>query len=196
MKNKILVADDTKNIRMLLTTCLELRGCEVISTGNGKNALKIINEEKENLDLIFLDIRMPGMTGTEILRQIRSKNISCPVIIMTAFATVKNAIDCTKLGAVTYLQKPFSVKRVDALLKDLVKIKPELIEGVKDENYYIDKAENQMAKGNCTQALGSLKSALYINPYNGRIYGLIGECNQCEKNYKEAERFAAMAKLF
>ncbi|MDZ5010670.1 response regulator, partial [Clostridium perfringens] len=89
---RVLVIDDTKNIRILLSTCLELRGYEVITADNGIEALNIINNVNENIDLIFLDIRMPGISGTEVLKNIK---FNCHVVIMTAFATVKNAIECT-----------------------------------------------------------------------------------------------------
>ena len=93
---RVLVIDDTKNIRILLSTCLELRGYEVITADNGLEALNIINNTNEAIDLIFLDIRMPGISGTEVLKNIKEARMSCPVVIMTAFATVKNAIECTK----------------------------------------------------------------------------------------------------
>ena len=99
---KVLVIDDTKNIRMLLTTCLELKGYKVLTADSGKSAIDILKEEKQSIDIIFLDIRMPEMSGTEVLKIIRDMGFNCPVIIMTAFATVKNAVDCTKLGAAAY----------------------------------------------------------------------------------------------
>ena len=116
---RVLVIDDTKNIRILLSTCLELRGYEVITADNGLEALNIINNTNEAIDLIFLDIRMPGISGTEVLKNIKEARMSCPVVIMTAFATVKNAIECTKLGAVVYLQKPFSPDRINIVLDEI-----------------------------------------------------------------------------
>ena len=76
--------DDTKNIRMLLTTCLELCGYDVVTAIDGLDALSVI--KSENPDLIFLDIKLPEISGTEVLRRIRSTGIITPVVIMTAFA--------------------------------------------------------------------------------------------------------------
>ena len=117
---KVLVIDDTKNIRMLLTTCLELKGYKVLTAEDGKSAIEIVQEEKDNIEIIFLDIRMPEMNGTEVLKIIREMGVKCPVIIMTAYATVKNAVDCTRLGAVAYLQKPFSPDRVSSVLNEIL----------------------------------------------------------------------------
>lgn len=114
---KVLVVDDTKNIRMLLTTCLELYGYKVVTAVDGLDALNTITIE--NPDLIFLDIKLPEISGTEVLRRIRSMGVITPVVIMTAFATVKNAIECTKLGAVAYLQKPFTADKVKTVINQL-----------------------------------------------------------------------------
>ncbi len=115
---KVLVVDDTKNIRTLLSIYLKLNGFEVLMASNGHEALSIIDTEA--LDLIFLDIKMPELSGTEVLKRIRAKGITAPVVIMTAFATVKNAVDCTKLGAITYLQKPFTTDKVKTILDDIM----------------------------------------------------------------------------
>ena len=84
----------------MLGIYLKLNDFEVLMATNGNEALSIIDTEP--VDLIFLDIKMPEISGTEVLKRIRAKGITTPVVIMTAFATVKNAVDCTKLGA-TYL---------------------------------------------------------------------------------------------
>src|SRR4051794_15765703 len=97
---KILVVDDTKNIRTLLTTCLEVEGYQVLTAIDGRQALEMIRQD--SYDLIFLDIKLPEFSGTEVLRRIQESKIHTPVIIMTAFGTVKNAVDCTKLGAIAY----------------------------------------------------------------------------------------------
>jgi DNA-binding NtrC family response regulator len=194
---KVLIVDDTKNIRVLLTTCLQLRGYEVITADNGKEALNIIKNQKHNIDLIFLDIRMPEMNGTEVLKEIRNMGMEYPVIIMTAFATVKNAIDCTKLGSVAYLQKPFSPERVNSVLDEIFNIndKNSSIEN-KDEDILVEKAKSLIEKGSFMEAENSLKKALSINPYNRDIYFLIGKVNENINNKKEAERFYNIAEIF
>lgn len=114
---KVLVVDDTKNIRMLLSKCLELEGYHVETAVDGKDAIaKILTE---HFDLIFLDIKMPQFSGTEVLKRIRDAGVNTPVIIITAYATIKNAVECTKLGAVAYLQKPFTAEKVKKTLKEI-----------------------------------------------------------------------------
>ncbi|MBS5886616.1 MAG: response regulator [Clostridium sp.] len=195
---KVLVIDDTKNIRILLSTCLELRGYEVITADNGLEALNIINNTNEAIDLIFLDIRMPGISGTEVLKNIKEARMSCPVVIMTAFATVKNAIECTKLGAVVYLQKPFSPDRINIVLDE---IESKSIPNKNESNIDLIIAEarrlldqNDMDKYNKIHEL--LKKVIGMDPYNKEVYLMISQFNGLIGNKVEERRFQDIYNLF
>lgn len=195
---KVLVIDDTKNIRILLSTCLELRGYEVITADNGLEALNIINNTNEAIDLIFLDIRMPGISGTEVLKNIKEARMSCSVVIMTAFATVKNAIECTKLGAVVYLQKPFSPDRINIVLDE---IESKSIPNKNESNIDLIIAEarrlldqNDMDKYNKIHEL--LKKVIGMDPYNKEVYLMISQFNGLIGNKVEERRFQDIYNLF
>lgn len=196
---RVLIIDDTKNIRTLLTTCLELRDYEVLTAENGRVALEILKGKKEEIDLIFLDIRMPGMSGTEVLKSLRSYGISCPVIIMTAFATVKNAVDCTKLGAIAYLQKPFSPDRVNGILDEITENtsnENRTNSNLKDVELYLSKTKSLINEKKYDEAFENIKAALSINPYIKETYYLIGQINENINNNIQAKRFYDIAKLF
>jgi two-component system, OmpR family, response regulator len=196
---KVLVVDDTKNIRMLLTTCLELKGYKVLTAEAGKAAIDILKKEKDSIDIIFLDIRMPEMNGTEVLKIIREMGIVCPVIIMTAYATVKNAVDCTKLGAVAYLQKPFSPDRVSSILVEVLTSSENCDRNsmyLKEESILILKSKKLLEGGKFEEAHNTLKTVLAINPYNKEIYHLISEANKNMKKFDEAKLFNAIYELF
>lgn len=190
--NNVLIIDDTKNIRKLLTTCLEIRGYNVLTAENGNTALNILKKERNNINLIFLDIRMPELNGTEVLKYIKNMGITAPIIIMTAFATVKNAIDCTKLGAAAYLQKPFSVERINSVLDEVISKNSEIT----NEKDLIQNAKKLIEENDLNKAHEMLKKALSVNPYDGEIYSLLGEVNKHMGNLKEAERFYFISKLF
>ena len=117
---KALIIDDTKNIRIMLQKCLELEGYNVTAATNGLEALNILQEESFNL--IFLDIKMPEISGTEVLRKRRAMEFATPVIIITAYPTIKNAVDCTQMGAIAYLQKPFTIDRLKNTMDSLADI--------------------------------------------------------------------------
>ena len=193
---RVLVIDDTKNIRNLLSTCLEIRGYNVITAGNGVEALKIINSKEINIDLIFLDIRMPGMSGTEILKIIKTERENCQVIIMTAFATVKNAIECTKLGAIIYLQKPFSTDRINTIL-DEIENKEGSLNSIQEENSLLDEVKLLLNnKEDAMEAHKLLKKAIGINPYNKEIYLLFSKVNNILGNKEEEVIFEKIYKIF
>ena len=175
---KVLVADDTKNIRTLLSTCLEMDGYEVITVKDGKEALDVFRCQQ--IDLAFLDIKMPEISGTEVLRRIRELGITTSVVIMTAFATVKNAVECTKLGAIAYLQKPFTAEKIKIVLTEYEE------SSVTENKDYIKIAENEIAKELYINALNTLKRQILIDPTNARIYLLMAKAYKglgSEENY-------------
>jgi DNA-binding NtrC family response regulator len=187
---RALVVDDTKNIRILLTTCLELNGYEVITANNGIEALEMF--QKQKFDLAFLDIKMPELSGTEVLRRIRAMYINTPVIIMTAFATVKNAVECTKLGAVAYLQKPFTSDKVTSVLNEIMN---------SNSNYLEEARQIYSAKGlinaeKYDEALQLLKGTLSINPTSSECYYLIALAFEKRGDKRIAERFYKVADIF
>ena len=110
MKRRILVVDDEESIRWVLGKSLEKEGYEV---EYGEDGSKGIDKALTgNFSSIILDITMPDMTGFDVLREIRSRGIDSPVIIITAKNTVKNAIDAMKQGAYDYIAKPFDLDEV------------------------------------------------------------------------------------
>jgi len=187
---RALVVDDTKNIRNLLTTCLELNDFEVMIASNGEDALKLLLSE--TFDLVFLDIKMPEISGTKVLKLMRDASIDTPVIIMTAFATVKNAIDCTKLGAVAYLQKPFTLDKVNSVLSDLENIVP----AKNNIDKYIEESKALMEEKKFDEAFIYLKKALSLDPSYEQCYFLIGKVHEAKGNFEEADKFYNIFKTF
>ncbi|WPC39806.1 response regulator [Clostridium sp. JS66] len=187
---KALVVDDTKNIRTLLTTCLEINDYEVITAKSGHEAMELLNTEK--FDLVFLDIKMPEISGTSVLKEMREMGIDIPVIIMTAFATVKNAVDCTRLGAVAYLQKPFTAEKVKSVLNEIFNND----DNMDDLESLLKHSKELIEAGKNEDAYNILKKALSINPSCSEVYYLIGivrekngDVRQAQKFYETAERF-------
>lgn len=187
---RILVADDTKNIRMMITTFFEIQGDEVIEATNGKEAMDIF--QNQQFDIAFLDIKMPEISGTEVLRRIRAKGINTPVVIMTAFATVKNAVECTKLGAVAYLQKPFTTDRLKTTLNEFTSLKCEN----NDIKGLVNQAKEELSHGNLEDSLKDLKYILSKDPNNGEVYFLLAKVYEGYGLIEESNRFKEVSKLF
>ncbi len=111
LKEKILVVDDEENIRKSLKMILEYEGCQFLEAADGEEALDIL-EETVGLDLILLDIKLPGMDGLEVLSEIKKKPYSPEVIMISGHGTIQTAVESTKLGAFDFLEKPLQRERV------------------------------------------------------------------------------------
>ncbi len=105
-KSKVLVVDDEKNIRLTIAQSLEKLEVEVDNALNGEEALQKIRQD--DYRLVLLDLKLPGMDGVEVLRKIRGLNKDLQVLIITAHGTIENAVETMKLGAIDFIQKPFT----------------------------------------------------------------------------------------
>jgi CheY-like chemotaxis protein len=106
----ILIVDDEKNIRLTLSTSLEALGVETDSAEDGKEALVKLRER--DFGLILLDLRMPGVDGIEVLRQVKESRPDIRIIILTAYGTIDLAVEAMKLGAADFIQKPFVPEQI------------------------------------------------------------------------------------
>jgi DNA-binding NtrC family response regulator len=111
---KILIVDDEESTRELLAHLIEMEGLTPLVASDGETALKMIRSE--NPDLLLVDHRMPGLTGLELLRQVREMDESLPVILLNGYAAVRNAVEAMKAGAYNYLAKPFDLDEVIQLV--------------------------------------------------------------------------------
>ena len=117
----ILVADDESSIRFVIREALEAEGHTVEEASDGEKALQLLLAN--HFDLAFIDIRMPGQSGLEVLEQARSMGSPTPIVIITAQNTMENAVEAMKMGALDYLIKPFSLAQVAALAERTQKIR-------------------------------------------------------------------------
>jgi two-component system nitrogen regulation response regulator GlnG len=110
---RILIADDEESIRFVLREALEEDGCEVIDVDNGDAAFDALAAGE--FHIAFFDIRMPGLTGLELLDRLRAVGSQTAVVIITAQNTFENAVEAMRRGAFEYLVKPFGIADVKAL---------------------------------------------------------------------------------
>jgi DNA-binding NtrC family response regulator len=111
----LLIVDDEKNIRGHLATFFPQRGYEVQTAESGQQALSMFSEQGANL--VLTDYRMAEMNGHELLKRLKERNSDVMVILMTAYATVENAVAAMKEGAYDYLTKPFSLDQVEPAIE-------------------------------------------------------------------------------
>ncbi len=129
---KILIIDDEKSVLDMLNVVFKKEGYRVKKSLSAQKALEMIDEE--DFDLILSDIRLPQISGMELLRKIKEKKPGIPVIMITAYGTIKQAVEAFKAGAMDYVVKPFDVEELKIIVSQgLEKIK------LKEENILLKK---------------------------------------------------------
>jgi len=115
---RILFADDEKSLQEFMRSELPRLGHEVTVCPDGKAALKAL--EKATFDAAILDLRMPGMTGIEVLEQLKQVSPDTEAIVMTGHASMETAIDAVRLGAFDYITKPCKLSEIEAVLHKVI----------------------------------------------------------------------------
>jgi len=132
MKENILLIEDDKLMRISLEDALKGAGYEVLSFENGTDALKAL--KLNSFDMAVTDFRLPDIDGFDIVRAITERGDDIPVVVMTAYGTIKNAVEAMKLGAFDYITKPFSLDEFLLLIERALEIKR-----LKEENIRLRK---------------------------------------------------------
>jgi len=125
MKSTVLVVDDEEKLRRVVELQLKTAGFEVEQAGSAEEALKLA----EDADVILTDLRLPGISGLELLASLRRQDSHTPVIVMTAFGSIETAVDAMKAGAVDFLPKPFSLDHLMTVVNKALELRT-----LRDEN--------------------------------------------------------------
>ncbi len=125
MKPRILVVEDEQKLRRVIELQLTQAGFDVDKAASAEEGLKLV----ERADLVVTDLKLPGMTGLELLAAIRRQNMNAPVIVMTAFGTIEVAVQAMKAGAIDFLLKPFSLDHLMAIVQKALEVR-----ALRDEN--------------------------------------------------------------
>jgi DNA-binding NtrC family response regulator len=114
---KVLIIDDERAIRRALKEILEFEDCTVLEAENGKEGLEIV--KSNSLDLIFCDIKMPVMDGSEVLDALTSEGNEVPIIMISGHGTVETAVQSIKKGAFDFIEKPLDLNRILVTLRNV-----------------------------------------------------------------------------
>ena len=120
---RILITDDSKLLRKKLRLELEKFGCEVLEAQNGKDAVMLTLQEKP--DGVFLDIVMPEVGGIEALRVIKEVSPELPVVMLSSAGTPQKLMETLKLGALDFIQKPYTSAQIQKAIASIRKKAPE-----------------------------------------------------------------------
>src|SRR5438445_5450037 len=125
MKKRILVVDDEEKLRRVIELHLLSAGFDVDKARSAEDALKLV----DRADMVITDLRLPSMDGLQLLSLIRRQNAHAPVVVMTAFGTIENAVEAMKSGATDFLLKPFSLDHLTAVVGKALEVR-----ALRDEN--------------------------------------------------------------
>jgi DNA-binding response OmpR family regulator len=134
VRGTILIVDDEPNMLWFIAQTCQPRGFKTLTAGSGMEALKIVQECGEKLDMILLDLKMPGMGGIEVLRSIRKHHPELPVIIITAVHDKKE--ECEALGIEAFIKKPYSLEELYRHLEAVIERRGEERGGAEVETGY------------------------------------------------------------
>ena len=174
MKFTILVIDDEKNIRTGLQAALEMDGYEVLLAADGAEGLEIALHS--DVDLVITDLRMPGVSGEEVLRRVTTETPGIPVLVLTGHGTVENAVEAMRAGAYDFLTKPLNLDRLSLLVKralqnrELALQNRELereIEGKKSFEHIIGKSQAMLKVFDVVKRVAPTKASVLITGESG-----------------------------
>jgi DNA-binding NtrC family response regulator len=115
MKDRLLIVDDEKNIREGLEKALTQEGYDVLLASDGKQALDVI--EDETVDLIIADLKMPRISGEELIKETLESHPHIPIVVLTGHGTIENAVETMRNGAYDFLTKPFNIDKLSLIVK-------------------------------------------------------------------------------
>lgn len=158
----ILIVDDDPNVLQVLEARLQSSGFIIYKAENGQDALRILKENK--IDLMISDMKMPGMSGMEVMTKARALHPGLPIIFLTAYGSIPDAVKAVKAGAVDYLAKPFDGRELVYKLRKVLDDNPRFTATVGDDDGLLVDMENA------------------VSPRMKELYGLVKKVAQSDVN--------------
>lgn len=186
-QKQILVVDDEKNIRLTMAQSLEPLGMPVRTAVSGEEALRVLGEDP--FGMVFLDLKLPGMDGLEVLRRIKEMWPQIRVVIITAHGTIQSAVDAMKLGAVDFIQKPFSPGEIREIATQVVERESLDEENATDYGTLMELAKRHITDRSFDAARESARRAIARDPAQPGAYNLYGALLEIKGERLEAQKF-------
>jgi len=194
MNRTILIVDDEPNVRLNYRTALELEGFKVREATSGVIALEMIAAEGP-FDLIVLDMRMPEMTGLELLEKMRQLDCETPVVIITAYGDVPHAVKAMKLGAIDFLQKPLTPQELRNLVWEIISrhTTAEKHSDADKFDIHLQAAKRLINLRDFPRAKEHIVNALEIRTDSPDLFNLAGVMFEMLEDYDRAKRYYGQA---
>ncbi|MGA3171082.1 MAG: response regulator [Chthoniobacteraceae bacterium] len=193
MNASILIVDDERNVRLMYRAALD-QMFTIEETDSPSKALEMLKGRRFNVAI--LDLRMPEMTGLELLEQMNHAGITTPVVIITAYADVPNAVSAMKFGAIDFLQKPITPEQLRTIVKDILvrhSVDERKFPVPHDFDYFLRCAKRAINLRDFTAARANLISALEIDPNSPQALNLAGVMFEMREEFDQAKRYYGRA---
>jgi FixJ family two-component response regulator len=194
MNAKALIVDDERNVRLMYHAALD-GIVDVDEADSASKALEMFAQQR--YDIGIFDLRMPEMTGLQLLERMNQDGIMTPVVIITAYADVPNAVNAMKFGAIDFLQKPITPDQLRTIVKDvLVRHAIEDRKGAEpahDFEYFLRCAKRAINLRDFCAARANLISALELNPDSPQALNLAGVMFEMREEFEQARRYYGRA---
>jgi DNA-binding NtrC family response regulator len=164
MKHNLLIIEDDKIMRVTLTDFLREKGHEVVACSLGADGITSFNNEE--FSLVISDVMLPDMNGLDILKKIKEKDPNAVVLIITAYGTIKDAVEALKLGAFDYITKPFALDEFNLIINRALELRE-----LRDENIRLKK--------NLSECF-SFPNIIGDSPEMNKVYDLIAKVSKID----------------
>lgn len=185
---RVLIVDDEENVRLTLSQALEDLGMDPEAVGSGREALRRLRGAE--YDLALLDLKMPGLSGIDVLRQLRREAPDLPVVILTAHGSIERAVQATRLGAADFIQKPISLEELRGLVRRVLERSTLRSSGVEADSYddLIQLARWHIQQQQFRAARRRLKAATSADPTRPEAHTLLGVLAASDRRIDAARR--------
>jgi DNA-binding response OmpR family regulator len=183
----ILVVDDEKNVRLTLTEALSGARYPVDAVESGEEALARLDARE--YALVLLDLRLPGVDGLDVLKEIARRRPDVPVVILTAHGTVDAAVAAVQEGARRFLLKPFTVEEIRAVVAEVLDVEEETAVEQKAYEDHVEEARRSLREGHVAAALQHARSAINFDPTRPEAFNVMGVVSQVSGRIRDAHRY-------
>ena len=193
MNASALIVDDERNVRLMYRAALD-GIVDVDEADSAAQALEMFS--KRRYDIGILDLRMPEMTGLELLERMNHESITTPVVFITAYADVPNAVSAMKFGAIDFLQKPILPEQLRGIVKDVLvrhAAEDRKAPQTHDFEYHLRCAKRAINLRDFSAARANLISALELNPDSPQALNLAGVMFEMREEFEQARRYYGRA---
>jgi DNA-binding NtrC family response regulator len=177
-KNKVLIVDDDPNVCLTVREALQPLGCAIATAGTGEEALEDL--KGDSYTVLLLDLKLPGMDGLEVLRRLREISPAARPILMTAHGRVADAVEAMKLGAVDFLQKPFTPAELRRTVAAVIDRSTLPDSPTADYSTMIEYAKKCIGDYRFAEAAAHLKQAISCEPSRPEAFNLLGALQEIQ----------------